>query len=231
MKSEVFNISNIPAVVYGKQSNMCFLFVHGQGGKKFEAERFAKIATKYGYQVLAIDLPKHGERTDETNFVPWEIEKELKLVMNYAKQRWNKISLRANSIGVYFSLLALQSEKIEKCLFVSPLLDMQRMIEDLMKLANVTRERLKVEKEIKTDFGQTLSWEYYCYAQDNNVKALCKDTEILYASGDEVIPQETVEKFAKDNNSNLTILNSGEHWLHLPKEVRKMEEWENKHIQ
>ena len=230
MECEVFNISNIPAVVYGKQNDACYLVVHGQGGNKFEAERFAKIATKYGYQVLAIDLPKHGNRTDDANFVPWEAEKELKLVMNYAKQRWNKIFLRATSIGVYFSLLAFKSEKIEKCLFVSPLLDMQRMIEVLMKLANVTKERLKVEKEIKTDFGQTLSWKYYCYAQDNKVKALCKDTEILYANGDELIPQETVERFSKLNNCNLTILDGGEHWLHLPNEVKQMEEWESRYI-
>jgi len=74
MKSKVFYISNITAVVYGKQSDKCFLFVHGQGGNKFETERLAKIATKYGYQVLAIDLPKHGERTDEVNFVPWKDE-------------------------------------------------------------------------------------------------------------------------------------------------------------
>ena len=46
MECEVFNISNIPAVIYGKQNDACYLVVHGQGGNKFEAERFAKIATK-----------------------------------------------------------------------------------------------------------------------------------------------------------------------------------------
>lgn len=230
MKCEIFNISNIPTVLYGEDSNSCYIVIHGQGGNKFEAERFALIATTYGYQVLAIDLPKHGKRTDEANFVPWKVEKELKIVMDYAKKKWSKISLRATSIGVYFSLLAFKSEKIEKCLFVSPLLDMQRMISDLMRLANVSIEQLKKEKEIKTDFGQTLSWQYFCYAQDNPVKAICKNTAILYASKDELIPQETVEKFAKDNNCNLTILNGGEHWLHLPDEVKQMEQWENSHI-
>jgi len=53
----------------------------------------------------------------------------------------------------------------------------------------------------------------------------------LYASKDELIPQETVEKFAKDNNCNLTILDGGEHWLHLPDEVKQMEQWENNHIE
>lgn len=226
MKTEIFNIANIPAVLYGEKSDSCFIFVHGQGGNKFEAERFALIASNYGYQVLAMDLPKHGTRTDDIDFVPWEAERELKSIMEYAKGRWGKISVRATSIGVYFSLLAFKNEIIEKCMFASPLVDMVRMIDDLMKLANVGEERLRAEKEIKTDFGQTLSWQYYRYANDNPVKAICKRTEILYATGDEVIPQETVEKFAKDNNCKLTILDGGEHWLHLPCEVGKMERWE-----
>lgn len=226
MKKELFDISTVPSVAYGENSDSCFLFVHGLGGNKFEAERFASIANAYGHQVLSIDLPKHGNRTDETNFVPWEIDKELNAIMSYAKRRWNKILLRATSIGAYFSLLSLKAETFEKCLFVSPLLDMERMITDLMKFAGVTEERLKIEKEIKTDFGQTLSWEYLRYARNNPVKAICKDTEILCASNDEVIPYETVLKFSECNGCRLTVLDGGEHWLHMPDDVRKMEQWE-----
>lgn len=230
MKTEIFDISNIPAVLYGESSDSCFIFVHGQGGNKFEAERFVSVVKNFGYQVLAMDLPKHGTRTDEVDFVPWEAKKELQSVINYAKRIWRKISVRATSIGAYFSLLAFESEKIEKCLFVSPLIDMQRMIADLMSLANVGEDKLRTEKEIKTDFGQTLSWHYYCYARDNAVKSFCKRTEILYAKGDEVIPQETVENFAKENKCNLTILDGGEHWLHLPCEIEQLERWESKVI-
>lgn len=230
MQSEIFNIFDIPAVVYGKSSDSCYIYIHGQGGNKFEAERFAMIATSKGFQVLAIDLPKHGTRHDKVDFVPWEVEKELRIVMDYAKCRWNKICIRATSIGVYFSLLSFKSNKIEKCLFVSPLLDMQRMISDLMHLANVSAEQLKIKKVMNTDFGQTLSWQYYCYAIENKVKSLCKNTEILYASGDEVIPQNTIEKFAKENNCGITILNGCEHWLHLPNEVKYMEDWERKFV-
>lgn len=226
MKTEIFDVSNIPAVLYGEPCDSCFIFVHGQGGNKFEAERFAYIASKFGYQVLATDLPKHGTRNDDVDFVPWEARKELMKVIDYAKRKWRKISVRATSIGVYFSLLAFKSEKIEKCLIVSPLVDMRRTIADLMKVANVDEEKLRAEKEIKTDFGQTLSWRYYLFAQENSVKAIGKRTEILYANGDEVIPRETVEKFANENNCNLTVLNDCEHWLHLPSEIELLERWE-----
>lgn len=224
MEKECFYIENIPAIIYGNSSKSCYIFIHGHGGNKFEAERFALLAQDY--QVLTIDLPGHGERKDIENFVPWRVEKELKKVIEYAKQRWSKIYIRATSIGVYFSLLAFKYEKIEKCLFVSPLLDMQRMILDLMNFAKVTKEQLQEKNEIKTSIGQTLSWEYYCFAKDNPIKAICKDTYILYANGDEVIPQDTVEKFVQENKCNLTIIKGCEHWLHLPNEIKKMEQWE-----
>lgn len=38
---EFFDISGIPAALYGKRSDKVFLFVHGQFGCKEEAERFA----------------------------------------------------------------------------------------------------------------------------------------------------------------------------------------------
>lgn len=56
-----------PAVVHGKKSDSVFIFVHGQGGSKDEAQRFADIANPLGFQVLAVDLPGHGERTDAEN--------------------------------------------------------------------------------------------------------------------------------------------------------------------
>ncbi len=91
-----------------------------------------------------------------------------------------------------------------------------------MSSAKVTKKQLQEKKEIKTSIGQTLSWEYYCFAKDNPVKAFCKDTYILYANGDEVIPQDAVEKFVQENKCTLTIIKGLEHWLHLPNEIKKM---------
>lgn len=58
--------SGIPAALYGAESEKIFLCVHGQFGNKFEAESFARIAVPLGWQVLAVDLPEHGESAQAT---------------------------------------------------------------------------------------------------------------------------------------------------------------------
>lgn len=125
MKKGVLKIKNIPAILWGEKSDMLYLFIHGKCGCKEEAETFANIVCRKGWQVLSIDLPEHGERKQEINmFNPWTAVPELQLVRDYIKQRWKTIGLRANSIGAWFSLQAYENETFEKCLFVSPILDM-----------------------------------------------------------------------------------------------------------
>ncbi|MEL7656754.1 MAG: alpha/beta hydrolase, partial [Bacillota bacterium] len=63
---EIFEIQGIPVIVYGEPSEKVFLFIHGKNGYKEEADPFAAIACRKGYQVLSFDLPEHGERRNET---------------------------------------------------------------------------------------------------------------------------------------------------------------------
>lgn len=219
-------INGVPVAVYGGKSDKAFLFVHGQGGNKGEAARFYSIAGPLGYDVVAFDLPGHGIRTDGENFVPWKVLPEIKAVFDQTKARYCSLSVRATSIGAYFSLLALKGEKIDKCLLSSPLLDMRAMIEGMMAAANVSERRLRKEKEIVTDGGAVLSERYYEFAKENIPVALCKETHILYAEGDTLIPRKTVEDFAEKNDCRLIVIQGGEHWLHLPHDLERMEKWE-----
>ena len=53
-------------------------------------------------------------------------------------------------MGAWFSMLALPSGELERCLFVSPVLDMGLLIEKMMGWADVTPERLEqVRKGIR----------------------------------------------------------------------------------
>ena len=170
MKEVRITVQKIPAVLYGDSSEKLFLYIHGKMGCKEEASRFAEIVCPKGYQVLSMDLPGHGERTGEMErFVPWEVVPELQSVYAYARQRWKRISLYANSIGAYFSLLAFREAKLEKSLFVSPILDMEKLIRDMMGWAGVTEEQLKETGEIPTTFGETLSWKYLIYATEKRI--------------------------------------------------------------
>ena len=157
MKEERFTIQNIPSILYGDSSEYLFLYIHGKLGSKEEAAHFAEIVCPKGYQVLSIDLPGHGERADEMErFVPWKIVPELQAVYGFARQHWKRIRLYGSSIGAYFSLLAFRDAKLEKSLFVSPILDMEKLICDMMGWAGVTREQLQQAGEIPTAFGETL---------------------------------------------------------------------------
>ncbi|HBJ19038.1 MAG TPA: alpha/beta hydrolase [Clostridiales bacterium] len=219
-------LDTIPTVLYGAPSDRVFLYIHGQGGAKEEAARFAAIAERFGYRTLAVDLPEHGARRDGKKLLPWIVIPELRTLLAYAKEHFRTVSLRTVSIGTWFSLLAFSGEPIDICLFSSPLLDMEDMILTLMHLAGVSEERLRAEGEIPTAFGQTLSWEYLTYVRQHPVRGLSKKTAILYATEDETIRRATVDRFTEANRADLCLYPGGEHWLHTPEEVAFMEAWE-----
>jgi hypothetical protein len=60
--------------------------------------------------------------------------------MKSAKENWKVIGIYACSIGAYFSIQAFQNTKPDICLLVSPVLDMEDMISNMMLQAQVTRE-------------------------------------------------------------------------------------------
>lgn len=231
MKIEKFSIAHIPAVLYGEQSQRIFLFVHGQDGNKEEAKRFARLAVPMGWQVLSVDLPEHGERTDAAKLLPWIVLPELQRVMQWMRKRWNQIAVHATSIGAWFCLLALERESIECYLLVSPLVDMENMIQNMMQWAHVTEAQLQQEREIPTSFGQTLSWEYLCWVREHSVQVSCNNIHILYGEQDELIPQAVIHDFAQKHTCTLTVVKDGEHWLHTPEQLNAMEVWESIKLQ
>ena len=226
MKEKHITVQEIPAVLYGDSSEKLFLYIHGKMGCKEEAARFAEIVCPRGYQVLSLDLPGHGERADEMErFVPWEVVPELQAVCGFARQRWKKISLYANSIGAYFSLLTFQEVKLEKSLFVSPILDMEKLICDMMGWAGVTREQLQQAGEIPTAFGEILSWKYLTYAAEKRITKWDIPTAILYAGQDHLTARQTVDDFARQFGCAVTVMENGEHWFHTEQQLAVLDAW------
>lgn len=226
MKKEYFNIQGIPAILLGEHSKSLYLFIHGQGGCKEEAEPFAEIAGTYGWQVLGIDLPEHGERREERNsFDPWHVVPELLTVMNHAKSRWDRIAIRANSIGAWFSMLSFADDDLEKCLFVSPILDMHKLIQNMMLWAGVSEDQLRLEQTIPTSFGQTLSWEYLTYVKEHPITNWDIPTEILYGDKDNLTEYSIVEDFTRNFRCRLTVMENGEHWFHTPEQLKVLDKW------
>lgn len=226
MKEKHILAQEIPVVLYGDSSEKLFLYIHGKMGCKEEAARFAEIVCPKGYQVLSMDLPGHGERAGEMErFVPWEVVPELQAVYGFARQRWEKISLYGSSIGAYFSLLAFRAAKLEKSLFVSPILDMEKLIRDMMGWAGVTQEQLMEAGEIPTAFGETLSWKYLTYATENRITKWDSPTAILYAGQDYLTARKTVDDFAQRFGCAVTVMENGEHWFHTEQQLAVLDAW------
>lgn len=219
MRKLAIEIQGIPALVWGVCSRKVYIYIHGQGGCKEEAEAFSNIAVFNGWQVLSIDLPQHGERkTEDKTFEPWNVVPELRCVMDYAKNNWKHIALFANSIGAYFSMLSFSGDQLENALFVSPVLDMKRLIANMMRWAGVTESQLKKERIIQTSFGQPLSWDYREYVIAHPIVKWDIPTQILYGADDNMIERQTIEKFSHQHQCKLTVMENGEHWFHTEEE-------------
>ena len=132
MTSKKIVINNIPSIIWGENSDKVYIFVHGKMSNKESAEAFAEIANSKGYQVLSFDLPAHGERTDMNYRCDiWNGIHDLRIISEYVSNNWKSLSLFGCSLGAYFSLHAYQDIMFDKCMFQSPILDMEYLINNM----------------------------------------------------------------------------------------------------
>lgn len=147
------------------------------------------------------------------------------------KAEYDSIILIAQSIGAYFSMNAGIDSLIKKAYLISPIVDMERLISDLMARANVTEDELKAKGVIRTSFDEDLSWEYLCWAREHPIEWNAP-TAVLYGSGDDLTSYETITEFANCRHARLTVMEGGEHWFHTDEQTRFLDEWikkEQKH--
>ena len=119
----------------------------------------------------------------------------------------------------------IKDEKIKQCLFLSPVVNMKIIIDNMMLWSNTTEEELMKKKEIKTDFGQTLYWDYYLYVKEKPITNWNKKTYILYGNKDNMQNEETIKSFSDKFNCELTILEDGEHYFHTEEQLKYYKEW------
>lgn len=150
--------------------------------------------------------------------------------MNYGKVHWKEINVFACSMGAYFSLLAYQNDVLEKALFLSPVVNMERIIENMMKWFNVTPELLQKEMTIETPIGQKLYWDYLCYVKEHPIHTWNTDTYIMYGAKDELCEFETINYFTKKHRCELEVMETGEHYFHTEEQLKIFEQWLHKHI-
>jgi len=233
LAKQYFKIQGIPAILWGDHSAKVFVAVHGNMSHKEDdvIRILAEKLTQSGYQVLSFDLPQHGERKDDP--MPCKVRNcvnDLSVIMEYIKPRWDHISLFACSMGAYFSLLACTDMPFEQCLFLSPVVNMERIIENMMIWFRVSEEELEARKEVTTPIGQILYWDYYCYVKEHPVHSWNQPTVILYGSDDSLCEYDTVSGFSQQFHCGLTVMEHGEHYFHTEEQLNFFRQWIGNHI-
>lgn len=146
-----------------------------------------------------------------------------------ATSQYNKIYLIANSIGAYYSMLSLADKSIEEAMFISPIVDMEKVILNMMAQSNISEANLRKRKEITTSSGTHLSWRYLSHARNNPI-IWNIPTHILYAENDNITSLETMMNFANKIGATVTIMNHGEHWFHTEEQMNFLDNWFRKFI-
>lgn len=189
------------------------VYIHGKGGNAGEAEHYKPIFKNC--DVIGFDYKSQ---------TPWEAKKEFTDFFNLHSADYDSVYVIANSIGAFFTMNADLNGKIKKAFFISPVVDMKRLILNMMTLSGVTEEKLSKSGEIATDFGETLSWKYLCYVRENSVK-WDVPTCILYGEKDNLTSIDTITEFADKTKSKLTVMKDGEHWFHTDEQISFLDEW------
>ena len=189
------------------------LYIHGKGGSAAECEHYKPLFPNSAVTGL-----------DYQTFTPWEIAKEIRIAVEELKRQYGNVILIANSIGALFSMHAGIDDMVQNAYFISPIVDMEQLISDMMRWAKITEQELESKGTIHTPFGEDLSWDYLCYVRNHPIHWRVP-TRILYGSNDHLISRETICDFANKHHASLTIMEGGEHWFHTEEQMHFLDNW------
>ena len=189
------------------------VYVHGKGGSAGEAEHYRPLFV--GCEVVGFDYQAQ---------TPWEAREEFPRYFEQQRANCESLTLIANSIGAFFSMTSLSARHVDCALFISPVVDMEHLIADMMERANVTEDELRARKEIPIGFGETLSWDWLCDVRNHPLRWTVP-TRILYGDRDNLTSPETMSAFAARTGAQLTVMPRGEHWFHTPEQMAFLDRW------
>lgn len=189
------------------------VYVHGKGGSAQEAEHYRPLFPNS--DIIGFDYQAQ---------TPWQAKEEFPAFFAGLRSRCDRLTLIANSIGAFFSMSALDAPIADEAFFISPVVDMEKLIGNMMRWANVTGRELEEKREIPTNFGETLSWDYFQYVKSHPI-AWRVPTHILYGELDNLTSLETISAFAEKTGAALTVMPGGEHWFHTDEQMRFLDDW------
>ena len=107
------------------------VYVHGKGGSAQEAEHYKSLFPKD--EVIGFDYRSQ---------TPWQAKKEFFAFFTEQRGRCEHLTLVANSIGAYFALSSLDETLVDRAYLISPIVDMEKLICNMMQWSGVTEQEL-----------------------------------------------------------------------------------------
>lgn len=193
------------------------VYIHGKGGNAGEAAYFKPLFPEC--DVLGFDY-----RYEE----PWDAGPEFKEYFESLSGEYSSVTVIASSLGAYFLMISGAGNLIKRAFFVSPIVDMERLIRDMMLRAGVSEDELREKGRIVVSPNEVLSWEYLDWVKSHPI-AWGVQTYILYGEKDNFQTIETMKRFAGSINADLTVMPNGEHWFHTDEQNEFRWNWLKEH--
>lgn len=194
-------------------TKIAVVYIHGKGGSAAEAEHYKPLFPEC--DVIGFDYKAQ---------TPWDAKAEFPPFFDALSNTYDEIILIANSLGAFLAMQSLANVAFKQAFFISPVVDMEALIKQMMAWAGVTEDELRERGLIPTEFGETLSWNYLAYVRAHPI-VWTAPTEILYGEQDNLTPRPIMLAFANQVGAHLTIMPSAEHWFHTPEQMAFLDEW------
>lgn len=226
MKTEYFDISDIPAKLYRAENSIgTILALHGFGGSKESGaiEGLAELVCPRGLNVLCFDFPAHGVRNEAAAQLSLErcIDEILTAERYIAQNIGGAMFAFATSFGGLCLLKRLEREadSFKKIVLRVPAVD---MAQSLLAIAAATDENFSMEKAKEHGFVIKMGLEYHipfsfyeqlllCGCIKYNPRHNSDRIFVVYAEHDELVSPKATKEFLRLNPqiSSLCIKGAG----------------------
>lgn len=114
------------------------IYIHGKGGNADEANHYKPLFPDF--DVIGFDYKAE---------TPWDAKQEFSAYFDSVAANYDEVMLIANSIGAFFSMNALGEKRIKQAFFISPMVNLEKLICNMMLWANVSEDELRKKVKLR----------------------------------------------------------------------------------
>ena len=218
--NELFDINKKAAVQKeenteeAKNIRRAAIYIHGLFGSSEEANDFNFLNDKY--DVVGLDY-QDGK--------PWELKEIIQEQFKKLSAGYDEVLVIANSLGAFYATEYLSDFKINRALFISPIVSMFQNIIDIMSMYDIKDKELEEKKFITLEDGTVLSYDFYQHVS-NDEDHWEVPTEILYGAYDDVVYTGSMLEFLENHPlARLTVKSDSEHYFASEEEKEFIKDW------